>query len=160
MGFESLKCGVIVLAFYSMRKLLFSVNLIIFRDLFFRSLPFCLRFVYLLSWSCLLFELECTEWAWHLERLGKERGVYRVWVRKPEGRRPLGRPMRRWEDNIRVDLQEVRCGGMDWSGLAQDRDRWRALVNAEWTFGFNKTQGISWLATNLLASQEGLCPME
>jgi hypothetical protein len=55
--------------------------------------------------------------------------MYKVLVRKPEGKRTLGRPRRRWEDNIRMDLQEVRCGGMDWIGLAQDRDRWRALVN-------------------------------
>jgi len=58
------------------------------------------------------------------------RGVYRVLVGKPEGNRPLGRPRRRWEDNIKMDLQEVRCGGTDWIKLAQHRDRWRALVNA------------------------------
>jgi hypothetical protein len=62
--------------------------------------------------------------------MGEEKGVYRVLVEKPEGKRPLGRPRRRWEDNIRKDLQEVGCGGMDWIGLAQDRDRRRALVNA------------------------------
>ena len=56
--------------------------------------------------------------------------MYRVVVGKPEGKRPLGRPRRRWEDNIKVDLQEVGCGGMDWVELAQDRDRWRALVSA------------------------------
>jgi hypothetical protein len=55
--------------------------------------------------------------------------VYRVLVGKPEGKRPLGRPRRRWEDNIKMDLQEVGCGGMDWFGLAQDRESWRALVN-------------------------------
>jgi hypothetical protein len=60
----------------------------------------------------------------------ERRGVYRVLVGKPERKRPLGRPRCRWEDNIKVDLQEVRCGSMDWIELAQDRDRWRALVNA------------------------------
>ena len=62
--------------------------------------------------------------------MGKRRGVYRVLVGKPEGKRPLGRPRCRWEDNIKMDLQEVGCGGMDWIELAQDRDRLRALVNA------------------------------
>jgi hypothetical protein len=61
---------------------------------------------------------------------GEGRGVYMILVGKSEGKRPLGRPRRRWEDNIRIDLQEVGCGGMDWIGLAQDRDRWRATVNA------------------------------
>jgi len=57
-------------------------------------------------------------------------GVYRVLVGKQEGKRPLGRPRRRWVDNIRMDLQEMECGYMDWIGLAQDRDRWRTLVSA------------------------------
>jgi hypothetical protein len=62
--------------------------------------------------------------------MGERRGVYRVLVGKPEGKRQLGRPRRRWEDNIKMDLQEVGCGGMDWIELAPDRDRWRALVTA------------------------------
>ena len=68
-------------------------------------------------------------WAGHVTRMGEERGMYRVLLGKPEGRRPLGRPRRRWVDNIKMDLQEVGCGYMDWIGLAQDRDRWRALVS-------------------------------
>ena len=60
----------------------------------------------------------------------EERGVYRVLLGKTEGKRPLGRPRRRWVDNIRMDLQEVECGYMDWIGLTQDRDRWRTLVSA------------------------------
>jgi hypothetical protein len=62
--------------------------------------------------------------------MGEGRGVYRVLVGKPEGKRPLGRPRRRWEDNIKMDLQDVGFGVMDWIELAQDRDSWRALVNA------------------------------
>ena len=62
--------------------------------------------------------------------MGESRGVYRVLVEKPEGKRPLGRPRHRWEDNTKMDLQEVGCGGMDWIDLAQDRDRCGALVNA------------------------------
>ena len=68
-------------------------------------------------------------WAGHVARMGEERGVYRVFVVKPEGKRPLGRPRRRWVD-IRMDLQELGCGHVDWIGLAQDRDRWRTLVSA------------------------------
>jgi len=69
-------------------------------------------------------------WVGHVARMGEERGVYRVMVEKPEGRRPLGKPRRRWLDNIRMDLLEVGCGYMDWIGLAKDRDRWRTLVSA------------------------------
>jgi len=69
-------------------------------------------------------------WAEHVARMGEGRGVYTFLVGKPEVRRPLGRPRRRWEDNIRMDLREVGCGCVDWMELAQDRDRWRALVSA------------------------------
>ena len=67
-------------------------------------------------------------WAGHVARMGEDGGVYRVLVVKHEGRRPLGRPRRRWKDNIKMDLQEVGCEGMDWIELAQDKDRWRTLV--------------------------------
>jgi len=69
-------------------------------------------------------------WAGHVACLEERRGVYMVLVGKPEGKRQLGRPRRRWEDKIKMDLQDVGCEGMDWIELAQDRDRWRALVNA------------------------------
>jgi len=69
-------------------------------------------------------------WAGHVERIGEERGVYRVLAGKQEGRRSLGRPRRRWMDNIGMELQEVGYGYMDWIGLAQDRDKWRTFVSA------------------------------
>ena len=69
-------------------------------------------------------------WAGHVAHMGEERGVYRALVGKPEGKRPLGRPRRRWVHNIRTDLEEVGCSYVDWTGLAQDRDRWRTLVSA------------------------------
>jgi len=68
-------------------------------------------------------------WAGHVACMGERRGLYRVLVGKPEGNRPLRRPKSRWEDNIKRDFQEVGCGAIDWSALAQYRDRWRALVN-------------------------------
>jgi hypothetical protein len=68
--------------------------------------------------------------AGHVARTGKKRNAYRLLVGKPEGKRPLGRPRRRWVDNIKMNLLEIGWGGVDWIGLAQDRDKWRALVNA------------------------------
>jgi len=69
-------------------------------------------------------------WVGHVARMGEERWVYRFLVGKPERRRPLGRPRRRWVDNVRMDLHEVGCGYRDWIGLAQDRDRWRTFASA------------------------------
>jgi hypothetical protein len=69
-------------------------------------------------------------WAGHIARMGEKRNVYRLLVGNPDGKRPLGRPRRRWVDNIRMDLGEVGWNGVDWIGLAQDRNRWRALVNS------------------------------
>ena len=82
-------------------------------------------------------------WAGHVARMGEGRGVHRVLVGKPEGKRPLGRPRRRWEDNIKMDLQEVGGGCEDWMELAQDRDRWRALVSTVMNFRVPKMRGIS-----------------
>ena len=68
--------------------------------------------------------------AGHVTRMGEERGVYRVLVGKPEGKRPLGRPRLRWLGSIRLDPQNMGSGYMDWIGLAHDRDRWRTLISA------------------------------
>ena len=78
-----------------------------------------------------------------MARMGQGRGLYRVLVGKPEGKRPLGRPRRRWEDNIKMDLQEVRGGCGDWLELAQDRDRWRALGSTVMNLRVPKMRGIS-----------------
>ena len=69
-------------------------------------------------------------WAEHVARMGEEKSVYRILVEKPGGKRSLGIPRRRWVNSIRMDLQEVGCGYMDWIELAQDRDRWRTIVSA------------------------------
>jgi hypothetical protein len=68
-------------------------------------------------------------WAGYVAKMGEKRNAYRILVGKPEGKKPLGRPRRRWENNIKMDLREIGWGGMDWIDLAQDRDQWRALVN-------------------------------
>jgi hypothetical protein len=73
-------------------------------------------------------------WAGHVACVGESRGVYMILVRKPEGKRPIGKPRHTWEDNIKMDLQEVGCGGMDWIELAHDRDRWQPLVSAVTNF--------------------------
>ena len=81
--------------------------------------------------------------AGHVARMGEGRGVHRVLVGKPEGKRPSGRPRRRWEDNIKMDLREVGGGCGDWKELAQDRNRWRALVNTVMNLRVSKMRGIS-----------------
>ena len=83
-----------------------------------------------ITFICSIIVSRRMRWARHVARMGEERGVYMILVGKPEGRRPVGRSRRRWVENIRMDLQEVGCGYMDWIGLAQDRDRWRTLVSA------------------------------
>jgi len=82
-------------------------------------------------------------WAGHVVRMGEGRGVHRVLVGKPDGTRPLGRPRRRREDNIKMDVQEVGGGCLDWMELAQDRDMWRALVNTVMNIRILKMRGIS-----------------
>jgi hypothetical protein len=76
-----------------------------------------------------VFKAGSMRWAWHVGSMGEVRGAYNILVGMPEGRRPLGRPRSRWEDNIKMDLREIGFGDVDWIHSAQDRDRWRALVN-------------------------------
>ena len=88
------------------------------------------------------------KWAGNVARMRAGRDLYRVLVGKPEGKRPLGRPRRRWDENINIDLQEVGCEGMDWIDLAQDKDRWRALVNVVMNLR------VPYSAGNFLTSRE------
>jgi hypothetical protein len=76
-----------------------------------------------------MIKLRRMRWVRIVARLGEKRNAYKLLVGKPEGRRPLGRPRRRWVDNVKMDLGEVGWGGVDWIDLAQDRGKWRALVN-------------------------------
>ena len=84
--------------------------------------------IVLLTYYCSGDQIE-NEMGGNVARVGESRSVCRVLVGKLDGKRPLGRPRHRWKNNIKMDLQEVRCGGMDWIDLAQDRNGWRALVN-------------------------------
>jgi hypothetical protein len=100
-------------------------------------------------------------WAGHVARMGEERGVHRVLVRKPEGKSPLGRPRRRWEDNIKMDVEEVGGGHGDWMELAEDMDRWRALVSMVKNLqGPLNAENFLVSCENWPASQEGLRSME
>jgi len=91
----------------------------------FKGLMICTPYQY-----CAGDKIEKNEMGGACSAYGERRGLYRVLMGKPERKRPHGRPRRRWEDNIKMDLQEVGCGVVDWIELTQDRDRWRALVNA------------------------------
>jgi len=82
-------------------------------------------------------------WVGHVERVGERRGVYRVLMVKPEGKKPLGRTRCRWKDNVKKHLQEVGCRGMDWIDLAREGERWRSFECGNGTVGFHKMRGIS-----------------
>jgi hypothetical protein len=84
----------------------------------------------LIHYFCIDGKSRRMRWAGHVASMGEERKVYKVLVGKPEGRRPLAIPTRRWEDGVRMDLREIGLGCVDWIRLAQDRDRWRAVVSA------------------------------
>ncbi|KAJ4428368.1 hypothetical protein ANN_24387 [Periplaneta americana] len=99
---------------------------------------------------------ERLRWAGHVARMGESRNAYRVLVGRPAGKRPLGRPRRRWEDNIKMDLREVGYGGRDWINLAQDRDQWRAYVRAAMNLRDARTcKLVSKSETEVTGGQEG-----
>jgi hypothetical protein len=98
--------------------------------------------------------------AGHVARVGEKRNVYKLLVEKPEGTRPLERLRCRWVDNIKMDLGEIRWGGVDWISLTQARDRWRALSMRYWTFGFHKMLGSYPLSSQLVSSQVVLNSIE
>jgi hypothetical protein len=91
-------------------------------------------------------------WAVNVAQMGEKRNVYRLLLGKPEGRRPLGRPRHRWMDNIKMDLLEIGLNVVDWIGLAQDRYRWRALVNAVMNLRVPRNAGNYRMAAQLVAS--------
>jgi hypothetical protein len=103
-----------------------------------------------------MIEWRRVRWAGHVARMMEKRNVLMISVGKPEGKRPLGRPRRRWVDNIKMDLREIGC--LVWTGLIWFRigTSGGLLYTRQWTFGFHKMLGSSWAATQLAASQEGL----
>jgi hypothetical protein len=106
-------------------------------------------------------KLRRMRWAGHVVPMEEERGVHRLLVGKREGKRPLGRPRRRWDDNIKMDLQEVGGGRVDWMDLTQDMDGWRALLSTEKNFWVPKNAGNFFTSCkDWSASQGGLCSME
>jgi hypothetical protein len=92
------------------------------------------RFLFLIQTLIRIIKSRRMRWAGHVGRMGEKRNAYRLLVGKPDGKRPLGRPRRRWVDNIRMDLGEVGWSDVNWIGLAQVRNRWRALVNSVLNF--------------------------
>jgi hypothetical protein len=99
-------------------------------------------------------------WAGHVARMWEKRNAYRLLVGKPEGKRPLERPRCRWVDNIKMDLGEIGWGGVDWIGMAQDGDQWRALVNAIMDLWVPKMLGNYRVASQLVASRVVLSSIE
>jgi hypothetical protein len=98
--------------------------------------------------------------AGHVARMGEKRNAHSLLMGKPEGKRLLGRPRRRWVDNIRMDLAEIGWGSVDWICLAQDRDKWRAIVNAVINCQFHKMQRNCYVASQLVASRVVLSSIE
>jgi hypothetical protein len=92
------------------------------------------------------------KWAGHVAQMRKKRNAYRLLAEKPEGKKPPGRPTCRWVDNMKMDFLEIGWGGMDWIGLSQNRDKWRAFVNAVMNLWVHKLLGISQVATQLVVS--------
>jgi hypothetical protein len=99
-------------------------------------------------------------WAGHVARMGEKRNVYRLLVGKPRGRRPLGRPRRRWIDDIKMDLLEIGLNVVNWIGLAQDRYRWRVLVNSVMNLRVPQTAGNYQVAAQVVASRAVLSSIE
>ena len=116
------------------------------------GLYFSSNVIRVIVWRC--------EFRWTCSTCGGMRGAYRVLMGRPESRRTLGRPRRRSEDNIKTNLKEIGWEFVDWIDLAQDMDSVALMWAQYWTFGFHKMGGISWIAEELLESQEWFCYVE